>query len=135
MLVRPHLYSEIHEDILLTNLVEDIFSGFVVAALFSFDLIQGDFKTTPLTDTITFLLLYSILFIHINTRSSSFLVSVHMRFLFIYIFIYSPTELHLVSKWLHCKQYCNKNSFTYIYILCTNEREFPSRVLNSACFN
>ena len=60
MLVRPHLYSEIHKDILLTNLVEDIFSGFVVAALFSFDLIQGDFKTTPLTDTITFLFLYSI---------------------------------------------------------------------------
>lgn len=135
MLVRPHLYSEIHEDILLTNSVEDIFSGFVVAALFSFDLIQGDFKTTPLTDTITFLLLYSILFIHINTRSSSLFVSVHMRFLFIYIFIYSPTELQLVSKWSHCKQYCNKNSFTYVYILCTNEREFPPRVLNSACFN
>lgn len=87
MLVRPRLYSEIHEDILLTNLVEGIFSGFVVAALFSFDLIQRDVKTTPLTDTITFLLLYSIIFIHINTRSSSFLVSVHMRYL-IYLYIY-----------------------------------------------
>ena len=87
MLVRPHLYSEIHEDILLTNLVGGIFSGFVVAALFSFDLIQGDVKTTLLTDTIAFFLLYSIIFICINTRSSSLLVSVHMRY-FIYLYIY-----------------------------------------------
>ena len=49
MLVWPHLYFEIHEDILLSNLAEDVFCGFVVVALFYFHLIQGDLKTTPLT--------------------------------------------------------------------------------------